>query len=488
MATTSNGKKAIEAGIGYTIGNILIRGLSFVVLPLFSRLMNTEQFGIYNGFVAVDSILYVITGLALHSSVKSAHYTFEGKTDRYISSLSLVYLINFTALFAIVTLFGNSIGQLLKLPIPALYMLLLYSSGSAILTLYLNRISLDYSYKKYLALSLVNTVGSIVLSLLLMLSIFKGERAMGRIIGSSVTIAAIAIYLLVEMWRKARPRYDRDFWKFGITYSLPIIPHGISQVLLSQFDRIMIRSLDSDESAGIYSLAAYIKIILTIISDSISEAWTTWFFEEYDKGNNEIIRKRASQLSWGFAFFTVGVMAVAPEIILILGGKAYLEGKYVAYPMIVDAFILFLYNIIVPSEYYKKKTQYIMAGTIVAAIINVITNYIFIRAYGYIAAAYTTLFSYICYVVLHMIISRKLLGYWIIPLRDVFHMAAVMCVAFVLNTLLVDAIVIRYLCNVVGLSVFAFLLYRTLKRDNIDVIALFRNKFHAMTGAKRHES
>ena len=156
--------------------------------------------------------------------------------------------------------------------------------------------------------------------------------------------------------------------------------------------------------------------------------------------------------------------------------------------MIVDAFILFLYNIIVPSEYYKKKTQYIMAGTIVAAIINVITNYIFIRAYGYIAAAYTTLFSYICYVVLHMIISRKLLGYWIIPLRDVFRMAAVMCVAFVLNTLLVDAIVIRYLCNVVGLSVFAFLLYRTLKRDNIDVIALFRNKFHAMTGAKRHES
>ena len=201
MATTSNGKKAIEAGIGYTIGNILIRGLSFVVLPLFSRLMNTEQFGIYNGFVAVDSILYVITGLALHSSVKSAHYTFEGKTDRYISSLSLVYLINFAALFAIVTLFGNSIGQLLKLPIPALYMLLLYSSGSAILTLYLNRISLDYSYKKYLALSLVNTVGSIVLSLLLMLSIFKGERAMGRIIGSSVTILR-ELWILAKALRK----------------------------------------------------------------------------------------------------------------------------------------------------------------------------------------------------------------------------------------------------------------------------------------------
>ena len=115
-----------------------------------------------------------------------------------------------------------------------------------------------------------------------------------------------------------------------------------------------------------------------------------------------------------FLVFTVGLMALSPEIIYILGGKGYEAGKLVAVPMIMDAFILFLYNIIVPSEYYTKKTTYIMTGTLIAAGLNLVTNYIFIKAYGFIAAAYTTLFSYVCYLLLHIVISRKLVGFDVI--------------------------------------------------------------------------
>lgn len=476
MTESKNGAKAVRAGIGYTIGNILVRGLSFLTLPLVSRLLDTEQFGIYNGFVAIDSILYVITGLALHSSVKSAHYTFRGETDEYVSSLTIIYIFNFILFNGIVFFFGKYISKVLALPIPALYMLLFYSSGSALLTLYNYRISLDYSYKRYLMLSLANTVGNISLSLLLILTVFNNSRAMGRIVGSSVTIAVIAVFLVADMWRKARPKYNKEYWKFGIKYSLPIIPHGISQVLLSQFDRIMIRSLDGDASTGIYGLAANIKIILSVISDSISTAWTTWFYEEIDKGNTEIIKKRAVQLAWGFLFLTVGMMAISPEMILILGGKKFAMGKYVAFPMIVDAFILFLYNIIVPSEYYKKKTTYIMYGTMVSAVINIITNYIFIRKYGFIAAAYTTLFSYICYVALHMFISYKLMGFHIIPMSEVFKMVIVISAAMAMDLIAVDTILIRYAINIVVLSVFALIMYTALKKDGIDIIHLAKVK------------
>lgn len=473
MSESNNGK-VVKAGIGYTVGNILIRGLSFLVLPIFSRLMNTEQFGIYNGFVAIDSILYVITGLALHSSVKSAHYTFRGKTDEYVSSLSIIYIFNFVLFNCLVTVLGNPISKLLDLPIPALYMLLLYSSGSALLTLYNYRISLDYSYKRFLLLSFVNTFGNVSLSLIMILSVFSNERALGRIVGASVTIAAIAVFLVADMWKKAKPRINKQYWKFGILYSLPIIPHGVSQVLLSQFDRIMIRALDSDASNGIYSLAANIKIILAVISESISTAWSTWFFEQIDKGNNTNIQKRASQLVWMFAFFSVCMMAIAPELILLIGGKEYELGKYVVFPMIVDAFILFMYNVIVPSEYYKKKTKYIMLGTMIAAIINVITNYIFIGMYGFIAAAYTTLFAYVCYVVLHSIISHKLVGFNIIPVKDTAEMVAIIAFAAAFDMFFVNRILIRYVFNFALVSIFAYLLYSALKRDGIDVIQVVR--------------
>jgi O-antigen/teichoic acid export membrane protein len=101
-------KKAVKAGIGYTIGNILVKGINFLTLPLFSRIMTQEQFGVYNVFLSYDSILFVVVGLALHSSVRSAHYEFRGKTDEYVSSISLIYLLNAAFFLLVVFFFGNS--------------------------------------------------------------------------------------------------------------------------------------------------------------------------------------------------------------------------------------------------------------------------------------------------------------------------------------------------------------------------------------------
>ena len=141
MQEQSNSAKAVKAGIGYTVGNILIRGINFLVLPFLARLMDAEQFGTYNVFTSYEGILYVITGLALHSSVKSAHYVFKGETDCYVSSISLIYVINFFALLSLILLFNVKLSQFLNLNRITLYMLALHSSGSALLILYNSRIS-----------------------------------------------------------------------------------------------------------------------------------------------------------------------------------------------------------------------------------------------------------------------------------------------------------------------------------------------------------
>lgn len=63
--------KAVSAGMGYTLGNMLIKGINFLTVPIFSRLMSTDEFGVYNVFLSYDAILSVLIGMALHSSVKS---------------------------------------------------------------------------------------------------------------------------------------------------------------------------------------------------------------------------------------------------------------------------------------------------------------------------------------------------------------------------------------------------------------------------------
>ena len=219
--------RAFKAGIGYTLGNILIKGINFLTLPIFSRVMSAEEFGVFNVFMSYDAILFVIVGLAMHTSIRSANSEFKGKIDAYTSSVSLLYLINALILAAVVVLFGAGLSGLLGFDRSVLYMLILFSTGSAILTLYNNRISLDYSFKKYLAVAMVNSIGNVALSLILILTVFRSQKDVGRILGSTLVIAALAVVLLIGMYRKAKPRYNKQFWKFGLKYSLPIVPHGV---------------------------------------------------------------------------------------------------------------------------------------------------------------------------------------------------------------------------------------------------------------------
>lgn len=435
--------KAVKAGLGYTVGNILVKGIVFLSLPLFSRIMTTAQFGVYNVFISYESILYVLIGLAMDLSLQSANIDYKDSINKYISSISIIYILNAFICCILITFIGRWLSGVLNLERGALYLLVVYSFSTAIISLYNMKVSLKYEYKKYLIVTLSYSIGNILLSLLLMFTIFSDKRDYGRIIGASSAVLLAALYVLYTMYKDAKPKVVSTFWKYALKFSLPLVPHGVSQVLLAQFDRIMIRQLVSDSAAGIYSLATNIKVILTVITTSITTAWRTWFFNAMSENKVADIQKRASQLSEMYAIFAIGMMSISHEMILIFGGYKYEEAKYVVIPMIIDAFILFVYSIIVQSEYYAKKTHYIMIGTVIATVINIITNYIFIQMYGFVAAAYTTLFSYVIYLVLHLIISYKVAGFAILPWKTLFLFCGLVGIDGVLNLLLVDRLLIR---------------------------------------------
>lgn len=446
--------KSIKAGIGYTVGNILIKGISFLSVPVFSRIMSQSEFGVYNVFLSYDAILFVIIGLALHSSIRSASLEFED-IDNYVSSILIIYFVNASLILAISYIFRSSIHHAIGYRFQILLLLTVYSLSQALIILYNEVLSLTYAYKKYLMIAASSSIANIVLSLVLILTVYKQDAALGRIIGSTAATALIAVIIVREIIVKSKPLYNKAYWLFGLKYSIPIVPHGISQVLLAQFDRIMIDRMVSSSSAGVYSLAANIKLILTVITTSLSTVWTTWFYDKYKEAQVELIQKRAKSILACFACLSSLLILVSPELILVLGGVKYQAAVYVAVPMVVDAFVLFVYNIIVPVEYYLKKTKYVMYGTMMAAVLNVITNYIFIKKYGFYAAAYTTLFSYIIYLILHILICYRLINRHIIPIKYIALASLVVSLIATLTLVSVKLLMIRIVAGVIVAAIFA---------------------------------
>lgn len=452
--------KVIKAGVGYTIGNYLLKGIGFITIPIFSRLLSTADFGIYNTFMAYEGILYLFVGLALHMSIKNAKYKYgEKKIDEYTSSISLIPI--FVALFYLIiaNLLLPWIQGSLRLSRTYINLLLLYSLCSSLLYIYQNRLVLDYKTGKYLILSYFNALSSVALSIFFIVFVFKKEKYMGRILGSLLPMIIIAFWIQYQLFKLAKPKIRKEYFQYSLKISLPIIPHGIGQVILSSFDRIMITNMVSASASGLYSFAYTIYSIILVAGNSISTVFEPWAYERLNANDKESLQKRGGQFIILLSYVSALAMLLSPELVWILGSKKYVDAIPAITPVLFGGFFAMAYTIPSIIEYYKEKTKYIAVGTITAAIINIITNLLFIPKYGYLAAAYTTLFSYILYYFFHTIVAKKLLGYYIISPKmnciAIIQLAAMALISIACRNI----IWARYLAVLVifGLCIISFL-------------------------------
>lgn len=394
-----------KAGIGYTIGNYLLRGLGFITIPIFSRILSTTDYGIYNTYMSYEGILFIIIGFALHSSFKNANIKYGVKFNEYVSSCIILCIYNFLFLM----IFGNILGLFIpEYDHVYISLLIIHSFASAIITYFNDYLSISYSYKKFLLISFVNSIGNISISILLILTIFCENRAYGRIIGTIFPLFLIAIFVILGFFKQAKPRNNREYWKYGLKYSLPIIPHGISQVILGSFDRIMISTMIGNSEAGLYSFAYNVYSIISVTYSSLGTVWGPWFYEKMHADKLDEIKNVSKKYILAMGIFSAGIMVISPEIISILGTEAYHDSIYLTAPIICGCFFSFLYTLPAQIEYYYEKTKYIAIGTFCAAMLNIVLNYIFLQRYGYHAAVYTTFATYVAYFWFHFYISRKI--------------------------------------------------------------------------------
>lgn len=103
------------------------------------------------------------------------------------------------------------------------------------------------------------------------------------------------------------------------------------------------------------------------------------------------------------------VISFAPELVHIFSPSSYSGAIALIPPITMGVFFAFMYNLFVDIQMYFEKTKSIMVVAIICASANVITNYIFIKQFGYIAAAYTTLGSYMLMALLHYFAMRRVL-------------------------------------------------------------------------------
>lgn len=401
-------KNAKIAGMGYTIGNILIRGLSFITLPIFTRIMSTGEYGLYSTYLSYEGILTLCIGLGLHASIKSAKIEFKERVDTYVSSvvflpIGLAVVISFLSIP-----FVEDIASYFEFSKEIIYFMLFQAAASSIVSIYNARLSLEYSYVKYLVISLVSALSNVFLALWLMLVVMPGQNFYARVLSTACPLLVIAVFILFSFIKKAKPDFKGELYRFALKFSLPLVPHGVSQLILSQFGKIIIQKKIGNVAAGIYGFSYTIALIPQVLISSFDTVWGTWFFEEFDKKNFKTIKEKATQYVALFSAITCGLIGISPEMIKVLGDSDYWLAIDIVIPVLLGVYFTFLYTLPAQIEYFYKKTKFIALGTIFAALLNVTLCLLLVPKYGYEMAVYITLLTYVIYFIAHLFIAKKI--------------------------------------------------------------------------------
>lgn len=401
----SNNRKALKSGLWYTFSNFFVRSIGFLSTPIFTRLLTHAEYGAYNNYTSWLAIITIFVTLNLESSLISARFDYKDKFDEYIFSILSLSSLSAVIWFIFLNVFSKQAESFLGLDRAYINAMLLYLLFLPAINLFQARERYYYEYKKTVITSLILAIGTAFVSVLLVINL--NDKLTGRILGSVIPTVIIGLIFYIYFIRKGK-KVKIKYWKYVLPICLPYIPHLLSMTLLNSTDRIMIKHWCGDEATALYSLAYNCGTLVTMFLTALNSAFSPWLGEKLSERNYRDIRDFSKKYIVAFLFLAIGIMIIAPEILLILGGKSYLEAIYVMSPVSMGCICQFLYTLFVNVEQFKKKTIGMAIASAVAASVNLLLNWIFIPRYGYLAAAYTTLVGYLCLLCIHMFLVYRL--------------------------------------------------------------------------------
>lgn len=391
--TIKNTPLGVKASVAYAVCSILQKSLSLITLPLFTRMLTQAQYGQYNVYVSWMNIFTIFITLNLPAgSFSKAMVSFEDDRSGYIATVQNVTLM-LAGLFLLIYLPLQKLwNPLLELPTELVLLMVAEIVLQCALLCWYGHRRFTYQYKSVILVTLLVAVTSPLLAYFLVSG--SAEKGVARIIGYAAVIIAVGLACFIYQAIKGKGGFQKKYWRYALVFNLPLIPYYLSQVVFNQSDRIMISHLSGTDKAGIYSVAYTLATILNFVITAINGSYVPWFYNKLKAQEGSDNKPVANGISILLAFLLLAVIALAPEIIYIMAGPSYSEAMWVVPPVAMSLLLLFYSQLFINVEFYYEERLLLVWGSVGAALINILLNWLLIPVFGYIVAGYTTLFSY----------------------------------------------------------------------------------------------
>ena len=407
--------------------------LNYLLVPLYTRVFLTGEYGIVTVLYAFVSFLNILFTYGLETAF--FRYAEKEKGNPRVYSTSLVSIVvSSISLSLIIILFSSPIaswmnhgeGQARMLPqyISWFAMILGLDAISAIPFARLRQENKAIRFASIKLVWIGVNVGLNIFFLLvcprlkdgafngLISHIYDPSIGIGYVFISNLAASAIVLVCLAPEIFKTSFAVDAALWKSMIVYALPLMVAGFAGMINETFDRIMLPWLLPDKSTalsqlGIYSACYKLSILMSLFIQTFRYAAEPFFFSQASSDKAQQTYARVMHYFVLMCSFIFLAIMLYMDIVKIFIGKEYREGLGVV-PILLMANLCLgvFYNL---SIWYKltHQTKWGAWLSVIGAAITLVLNFALIPIMGYMGSAWATLICYAAMMVISYVVGQK---------------------------------------------------------------------------------
>ena len=407
-------KRTIQLGSIYSIGSISQGALFVLLFPIYTSFLSPQDFGIIGLMSITVSLLTRFVSSPLNSAFTRFYYApeYREKSGILLFNLFLWALLIITCFAVIfwriseylagVLLQDRNLAHLLKI-----YALILFLQPFSSLFLCLLRMLERAKYFVFTSISSLLLSAGLTLYLLTVLK--KGVLAL--IVGNLLSLIVTIIMVLPVFIKKSTFKLSRSTLIPPLKYAYPLLLSEYSNLLIQSGDRYVLRIFNSVSTVGLYSFGYQIAGILqTALVTPLKQALQPVVLkqEEDPEAIRHLLRMGATY------FYLIGCAACllislfSREILMLFARKEVFWAAWVIVPTITYSYVQHgLGNFVGWGMGLMKKSFHVSGIVLVAALVNIGLNFLFIPQWGMLGAAFATMLSYIVWNFLKAYYSAK---------------------------------------------------------------------------------
>lgn len=400
--------KTLKSGFWFVVCNIIQKSVMIITVPLFTRMMTPEEYGLTAVYQSWNNVLMIVVTLNLSLGVfNNGMLRYKDDRDRYISAMQGLSTVSAFVFLALFFMLRDQFTTVIGLHMNLIFWMFVSYIFLPAFEYWSARNRYEYRYKGLLVATFLYAVANILIPVI---AVSHAKRNLGevKIFATLMTMICFTAVFYVYNFCKGKCFFIKKYWNYAFWFNLPLLPNYLSNMILSQSDRIMISRFCGDAPAGIYSVACYLQTGVTVITSAINSAFVPWLYEKLENKDFGQVQKQAEPILVILGYLTFVIVSCAPEIIKIMAPEKYYEAIWAVAPVVIGTYLTVLYMFCANVEIYYEKRVFMSCATMLAAILNVVLNYLLIPIFGYIACAYTTVFCYLVYGAAHYLFMNKI--------------------------------------------------------------------------------